>query len=240
MATTTPIKSKSATNAHPNLNAANSASIDIHKLITWFGHSSFSINASKRIYLDPWKLPDGLPKADIILVTHEHQDHFSMADIEKITGPHTHIIAHPGCVGIKGNVEYVKPGEKVALHDVVVDVVPAYNVTKFRPDGTHPHPKESQFNGYIIRIDGNTFYFAGDTDVIAEMKEFPKIDIAFLPVSGSYVMTSAEAAEAANIIKPRVAAIPMHHGTVIGTLADGDEFAQLVGQSAKLLKKHDG
>jgi len=211
--------------------------LDIKTFITWFGHSSFSLNASKRIYLDPWQMPDGLPLADIIFVTHPHQDHFSMPDIEKLAGPHTHIIAHPGCVGIKGDVEYVKPGEKIMIEDVTIDVVPAYNTNKFRDDGkTHPHPKESQFNGYIIAVDGNKIYFAGDTDVIAEMCEFPDLDIAFLPVSGKYVMTPTEAAEAAKILKPRIAAIPMHHGTVVGTLADGEEFARLVGPTAKLLE----
>jgi L-ascorbate metabolism protein UlaG (beta-lactamase superfamily) len=203
--------------------------------LNWLGHDSFRINASKVIYIDPWKL-DTIRKADIILVTHEHYDHFSLEDINKIQKPETIIIAHVQCKGLTGNVMIAKPGNTISLGNVRIHVVPAYNTNKFREPGKVFHPKEDMKVGYIIEIEGKRIYHTGDTDLIPEMKDIKDIDFALLPVSGTYVMTADEAAQAAKAIGAKTS-IPMHWGDIIGTRKDAERFKKLVGSSALIMEK---
>ena len=117
-------------------------------------------------------------------------------------------------------------GEKVTVGSVTIEGVSAYNTNKFREPGKVFHPKEEQHLGYVITLDGTRVYFAGDTDVIPQMKSV-RCDIALLPVSGTYVMTAEEAAEAAKVINPKVA-VPMHYGAIVGSEADAKKFKSLV------------
>jgi L-ascorbate metabolism protein UlaG (beta-lactamase superfamily) len=195
--------------------------------IRWLGHDSFLLDAEKKIYIDPWQLPEGLPTADLVLVTHEHGDHCSPEDIKKIQGPDTVLVAPEiAAQKLAGNIQVVAPGDQRTIQGVRIEAVPAYNVNKFRQPGVPFHPKEAGHVGYIVELEGQRIYHAGDTDVIPEMADL-EVDIALLPVSGTYVMTAEEAAEAAQIIQPKVA-IPMHMGRgVAGSPEDLDRFCEL-------------
>jgi len=192
------------------------------KNIKWLGHDTFRITGEKLIYTDPFKLKDkdASEKADIILITHEHRDHCSPDDVKKIQGPNTVIVTTPTCaVKLSGNIKKVKPGDMPSIGNIRIEAVPAYNIDK------KYHIKDSNDVGYIVNVGGLRLYFAGDTDYIPEMKTFKHINIAFLPVSGTYVMTAEEAAKAAIDIKPDIA-IPMHYGKVIGSRMNAEKFAE--------------
>lgn len=187
--------------------------------IKWLGHDTFKIIGEKIIYTDPFQIkkPD---KADIILVTHEHYDHFSPDDIKKLLTPDTIIVLPKDCSGkIRAKEIIVKPGDKITVEGIEIEVVPSYNTNK------KFHPKEKGWVGYIFKIMGKRIYIAGDTDYIPEMKTFKDIDIALLPVSGTYVMTAEEAVQAAIDIKPKIA-IPMHYGSIVGSEKDAHYFAE--------------
>lgn len=200
--------------------------------ISWLGHDSFRLTGEKVVYIDPWKLAPDAEKADIVLVTHEHRDHFSPDDIAKISQADTVVVA-PQSVAAKSNLQItiVKPGDKLTVRGVALEIVPAYNPNK------KFHPKESGHVGYIVTLNGKRIYHAGDTDLIPEMTQI-KCDIALLPVSGKYVMTALEAVEAAHTLQPALA-IPMHWGDadVVGTRTDAEEFKRLAKVPVEILEK---
>jgi len=186
--------------------------------IHWLGHDTFRIDGEEVIYTDPFKIKKK-DRAGIILITHEHYDHCSPEDIKKIQGPDTIIVSPADCAAkLKGNIKIVKPGDKIEIRGVAIEVVPSYNTNK------QFHTKDRGWVGYVFTAKGQRIYIAGDTDYIAEMKNI-KADIALLPVSGTYVMTADEAAQAALDIKPKVA-IPMHYGSIVGTKEDARKFAE--------------
>jgi len=186
------------------------------KKIHWLGHDGFRIDASKVIYFDPFQISGG-PTADIILVSHEHFDHCSLDDIRKIQGSNTVIVTEKDSASkLSGNVRIVKPGDKIEVNGVRIEAIPAYNV------GKDFHPKANGWLGFIVEIDGVKVYHAGDTDFIPEMKDID-VDIALIPVSGVYVMTSDQAVEAAKAINPKLA-IPMHYGAIVGDERDALDF----------------
>jgi len=198
---------------------------DVH----WLGHDGFLIveeATGKRIYVDPYRLKRHGP-ADLILITHDHHDHFSPDDVAKLRKPETVIVTVPSVASqlSDGHVITVQPGDRVVAAGIPIEAVPAYNVSKFRSPGVPFHPKPAGFVGFIVTVNGERIYHAGDTDLIPEMDGL-QVDVALLPVSGTYVMTADEAAEAAARIKPRVA-VPMHYGAIVGSEADAQRFAQL-------------
>lgn len=197
--------------------------------IHWLGHDSFRLEGEVTIYIDPWKLPSNLPKADIILITHEHYDHCSPEDVAKIQKADTVIVTIPAAAKkLKGEVKTVKPGDKITVKGIEIEMVPAYNIDK-------PfHPREAGHVGFIVTLGGKRIYHAGDTDFIPEMKGL-KTDIALLPVSGIYVMTADEAAKAADAIKPEIA-IPMHYGEIAGSEKDAERFKDLTSVQVVILK----
>ncbi|HEX9973886.1 MAG TPA: MBL fold metallo-hydrolase [bacterium] len=187
--------------------------------IHWLGHDAFRIeDEGKQIYIDPWKLSSNPVKADYIFVTHSHYDHFSMEDISKITKETTKIIGTTDVAKqIESDAIAMNPNQEQIIDALKVTTIPAYNI------GKKFHPKEKNWVGFIIVLsDGTSIYHAGDTDFIPEMKSL-KVDIALLPVSGTYVMTADEAIEAANTFKPKIA-IPMHFGEIVGTESDAQKF----------------
>lgn len=197
---------------------------------TRIAHDTFRIAGSKVIYTDPYKVTKR-DEADLVLVSHEHFDHMSVDDLKKVCGLATTIVASPLCKeGLRAvrakETRFLEPGGKLTVDGVTVEAVPAYNVNKFREPGTVFHPKAEKRLGFIITLDGTRVYFAGDTDFIPEMKSI-KCDIALLPVSGTYVMTAEEAAEAAKAINPKIA-VPMHYGAIVGSDADAKKFKSLV------------
>ena len=197
--------------------------------IHWQGHDSFRIDGDKIIYIDPWKLTGG-PKADIILVTHDHYDHCSPSDIAALQKESTEIVCTKLCLEkLSGNLHSASPGSKFKFGNVEIEAVPSYNVNK------KFHPKSAGYIGYIITVNGMKIYHAGDTDFIPEMKNF-RCEIALLPVSGTYVMTAKEAVEAAESIKPRVA-IPMHWGDIVGGRKDAEYFRDHVSCECVIKEK---
>lgn len=185
--------------------------------ITWLGHDSFKIVAPEGvIYIDPWKLKGG-EAADLILVTHEHHDHLSPDDVKQLSKPGTLVVTNAASAAkLGGDVRVVKPGDRLTVKGVAIEVVPAYNPHK------QFHPKAAGQVGYIITAGGRRIYHAGDTDPIPEMDHI-QTDVALLPVGGKFTMTAQEAAGVANRMKPKVA-VPMHWGDIIGTRADAEAF----------------
>ena len=200
---------------------------DIH----WLGHDTFKIVGEKVIYTDPFNIKKK-DTADIILITHEHFDHCSPGDVKALQGPKTVIVTTPDCAKkLSGNIKTVRAGDKITVEGIEIEAVPSYNTNK------NFHPKDNEWVGYIFTVRGQRIYLAGDTDYIPEMKNI-KVDIALLPVSGTYVMTAQEAVKAALDINPRIA-IPMHYDSIVGTKDDAKTFA--IGLKGKievvLLKK---
>jgi len=207
--------------------------------ITWLGHDGFKIKNAKTVYIDPYLIKGG-EEADVILITHEHFDHFSPGGIKRIASPKTTIVTTSAVKsqlsGTKAKeVRAAKPGQKILIDDISVETVPSYNVNKFRSPGEPFHSKKEEMLGFIITMNGVKIYHAGDTDVIPEMEHL-KVDIACLPVSGTYVMTAEEAAEASKRIKPKIA-IPMHYGSIVGDERDAERFKKLASCEVQVLSK---
>jgi L-ascorbate metabolism protein UlaG (beta-lactamase superfamily) len=197
---------------------------------TRVAHDTFRIAGSKVVYTDPFKLTKR-DNADIVLLSHEHFDHLSLDDLNKVISPGTTIVASPLCrdglkkVKVK-EIKFLDPGGKFTAGKVEIEAVPAYNLNKFREPGHVFHPKGEKRLGFVFQMDGTRVYFAGDTDFIPEMKTI-KCDVALLPVSGTYVMTAEEAAEAAAAINPKIA-VPMHYAAIVGSEAEAKKFKSLV------------
>jgi len=178
-------------------------------IVKWLGHASFKIIVNgKIIYIDPYE-GDYTDKADILLVSHDHHDHCDLSKIELIRKKDTIIIAPSVCAEkIGGKIKVLKPEEKVTVDDILVEAVHAYNDKRFRSPETPFHPKGLGL-GFLITEHGKTIYFAGDTDFIPEMKGLHKVNLALIPVGGTFTMDVPEAVEAVLTIKPEVV-IPMH------------------------------
>ena len=193
--------------------------------ITWLKHAGFRIKDSVVIYIDPYDVTKELEKADVILVTHDHFDHMDMKSIRNLSKSDT-VIVHPKGCTIEGyQTCEVMEEDKVTVKGIEIQSVPAYNVDK-------PFHKAGCV-GYIINIDGVKIYHAGDTDRIPEMKNI-EVDIALLPIGGTYTMNVKEAIEAAKDIKAKYY-IPMHYGAIPNTEADPNEFKAGV-ENAVILK----
>ena len=149
-----------------------------------------------------------MPKADYLLVTHEHFDHFNQEAIKLLTGDKTRFITNKRCAEIYGSGEVMKNGDKIQIDDnFMIEAVPAYNITEGR---TQFHPK-GRDNGFILTVDGLRIYIAGDTENIPEMADIKDIDVAFLPCNQPYTMTTEQLVKAAKMIKPKVL-FPYHYG----------------------------
>ncbi len=178
--------------------------------IFWLGHACFKIKlfSGRIIYLDPYNIKNGEEKADIIVSSHSHGDHFSRSDIKKIWKDDTILL---GPVSIADSLkkfdgQALEIGEEFAYKDFAIELFPAYTIKK----GTHP--KSNNWVGTIIESAGKSVYHAGDTERIPEMKELAsrKITVALLPCGGTYTMDFEEATDAALDIQPEIV-VPMHN-----------------------------
>ncbi len=195
-------------------------------------HSSIKIKNSKTIYFDPFKIDKNYNDADYIFITHSHYDHYSEEDIKKVRKKETKIIITSDLkervkeLGFENsNIIIVNPNEKYIIDTLKIETIPAYNNKK------QFHPKSNNWVGYIIEINGEKYYIAGDTDITEENKKI-KCDVALLPIGGTFTMNYEEAAELANIIKPKVV-IPIHYGSIVGNKCDAEKFTKLINKEIK-------
>ena len=195
-------------------------------------HSSIRINKEKTIYIDPFKIDRNYNDADIVFITHDHYDHYSEEDIDKVINENTIIIIPEELLtkllrkGINKNaIITVEPNEKYMVQGIKFETIPAYNTNKTF------HPKENGWVGYIITLDDIRYYIAGDTDITEENRR-GKYDVAFVPVGGTYTMDFKEAAQLINEIQPKIA-VPIHYGSVVGTKQDATDFIKLLHPSIK-------
>jgi L-ascorbate metabolism protein UlaG (beta-lactamase superfamily) len=203
---------------------------ELTKHVHWLGHASIKITGEKTIYIDPFEISGGEP-ADLILITHDHYDHLSPKDVAKIRTDKTVVVVPSGCRGkISGKVEVMSVGEKKVFAGISVEAVPAYNI------GKDFHPRLKGGLGYVVTANGIRIYQAGDTDRIPEMKSLKNIDVAILPVGGTYTMNPREAAEAADDVQPKVA-IPFHYGAIVGSSNDAETFKKHCTIAVEILRK---
>ena len=195
-------------------------------------HSSIRIDKEKIIYIDPFKIDKNYNDADIVFITHDHYDHYSEEDIDKVINENTTIIIPEELLtnllrkGINKNaIITVEPNEKYMVQGIKFETIPAYNTNKIF------HPKENGWVGYIITLDDIRYYIAGDTDITEENRKV-KCDVAFVPVGGTYTMDFKEAAQLINEIQPKIA-VPIHYGSVVGTKQDATDFIKLLHPSIK-------
>jgi L-ascorbate metabolism protein UlaG (beta-lactamase superfamily) len=187
----------------------------------WLGHASFRFDGPPTIYIDLTTATSNYPPADVILISHDHGDHYAPTALKRVSGPGTIIITTPDIAQeleetdvVYGEVRALQPGEQTAAGEVQIETVPAYNI------GKAYHPKEAGYLGFIITFEGERLYFAGDTDHIPEMADI-ECDVVLLPIGGTYTMDIEEAAQAAAEIGAKVT-VPMHERS-----ADPEEFRDL-------------
>ena len=195
-------------------------------------HSSIRISKNKIIYIDTFKIDKNYNDADIVFITHDHFDHYSEEDIDKVINENTTIIIPEEMLtkilrkGINKNaVITVESNKEYMVQGIKFETIPAYNTNKTF------HPKENDWVGYIITLDGIRYYIAGDTDITEENRKV-KCDVAFVPVGGTYTMDFKEAAQLINEIQPKIA-VPIHYGSVIGTKQDATDFIKLLHPNIK-------
>jgi L-ascorbate metabolism protein UlaG (beta-lactamase superfamily) len=194
--------------------------------IDWLGHASFRIQGNPLIYIDPWRVAREAFSADIILVTHDHYDHCSPADVEKLRGPNTTVIANASSAALLNNCVVLRPWQVMNVGRACIKAVPAYN--------SH-HPEQFGGLGYVISVDHYDVYYAGDTNLIPEMSKI-RCDIAILPIGGRQTMDADSAVEAVRRLKPRWV-IPSHWGSPSegGTILDVKAFTKGVDRLAEVV-----
>lgn len=202
--------------------------------VYWLGHASVKLVDSDGacVYVDPWgevmQEGDEYPPADVIISTHDHDDHYDVKAIQAVKKESTVVVCTvESAEAVPEDVSYkvLEPNRSVKIHGFRVRGVPAYNVDKFRSPDVPYHPEGSGL-GVLFSLDGMKFYHAGDTDPIPEMEQLSEedIDVAFLPVGGTYTMDQDEAVEAVKMIQPEKV-VPIHYGTLDETEADMERFA---------------
>lgn len=201
--------------------------------IELIGHASFRISTeNKIIYIDPYIMPKELKKADVIFITHEHFDHCAPENVEKLIKNDGIVVAPKDCAQKLKGMEtiIIGPDEQKEVKGIKFETLAAYNLNK------NFHVKKTGWVGYIITINGVKIYHAGDTDFIPEMKKLRNIDVALIPIGGTYTMDEKEAAEAVNTIRPKIV-IPMHYNTLKETKKNPKDFEKLVesGIEVKIL-----
>ena len=196
-------------------------------------HSSIKIKKDVTIYIDPYKIDKEYNDADYVFCTHEHYDHFSPEDIEKVVKEDTIIVTVPSTLEEamklqpdRSKIILVGPNESYDMSNIKFETTVAYNRNKLF------HQKSKKWVGYIITINEERFYIAGDTDDLPELENI-KCDIAFVPIGGMYTMNYEEAANLINNIHPKVA-VPTHYGLIIGSKEDAEEFKKQVLSDIKV------
>lgn len=190
-------------------------------------HSSIRMKRDMTIYFDPFQINHDYNDADILLITHDHYDHYSEEDIDRVVKKDTIVVAPMNLKEKLLNhgfqieqIVLVEPNQNYQIKGIEVHTIPAYNTNKAF------HKKEYGWVGYLIMLDGTVYYVAGDTDITKENLQV-RCDVAFVPVGGTYTMTYEEGARLVNQIHPKIA-IPIHYGSIVGTKEDGKKFSELL------------
>ena len=199
-------------------------------------HSSIAIEGEPKVYIDPYLIKEASNDADVIFITHDHFDHLSKEDIDKVVKEDTVFVLPESCAkaasdaGIpKTHIRTMNAGDEMELSGIKALAVPAYNINK------DFHPRENGWLGYVLTIDGTSIYIAGDTDVTEDAKNV-KCDIAMIPAGGTYTTTAKEAAELVNAIKPKIA-VPTHYAAIVGDMNDGEVFRENADSSIQVVLK---
>lgn len=187
--------------------------------VEWLGHSSFRLTGSRTIYIDPWKVPSRRKDGDIVLISHSHHDHFSAYDIKQVTRDSWNVLGPEDVIQELGIGRSMVPTDVIETEGVRISALRAYTIHRLF------HPVAKNWLGFIIEMDDVKLYYAGDTDVIPEMREIGPVDIALLPVPGVFTMDAQEAAQATQLFKA-ACAIPYHWGDTIGSRKDAERFAR--------------
>jgi len=207
--------------------------------ITALGHDGFRINIAEpavSFVFDPYDLHGEMEMVDFVFISHHHFDHCDASSIRKLIGPKSIIVAPRCCEaelrGFGDKLELFEGPDKVAKDLLTYWSIPAYNINKYRTPNEVFHPRELGGVGFVVEIPVEKsknlrFYHAGDTDLVPEMEAVKKIDVAFLPISGTFVMTLDEAIKATELIQPDLA-IPMHYGKILGSVAEANRFQNLL------------
>ena len=182
--------------------------------ITFIGHGSLMLKfGGKIIHVDPFsKLADyaKLPKADLVFITHEHQDHLDPVALQLVTTAKTVVVLTEKCAEKLPGGIIMRNGDVRKVEGITVEAVPAYNLVQKRDNGQPYHPK-GVGNGYVLTFADKRVYIAGDTENVPEMGLLKRIDIAFLPMNLPYTMTPEMVADAARSFRPKVL-YPYHYG----------------------------
>ena len=191
--------------------------------------SSIKLIKNKIVYIDPYLISEEYKDADIIFITHDHYDHYDLESINKIKNDDTYIVI-PESLKEEiskhfelDHIRIVLPGEEYKVNSVTFRTVRAYNLNK------KFHPKENNWVGYVINLDGVSYYAMGDTDETVESKSVT-CDVLFVPVGGTYTMDKDEARHLTNIIGPKIA-VPIHYGNVVGSIDDARYFINNIDKS---------
>ncbi len=187
----------------------------LEDMLFWIGHASFYIKTREStIFIDPFRVSDRMKeRADLVLLTHAHFDHTSMQDIKRITKEDTKFIASNKCLRQEDRKHEVsKPGFRTSFNGIGIEAVAAYNNT---PQRRQFHPKSENWVGYVLEVEDTRIYHAGDTDFIPEMNEISDIDIALLPMGGTYTMEMSDAMRAIEAIRPKTV-VPIHYKMILG------------------------
>jgi len=199
--------------------------------ITFIGHGTLMFTwQNKVIHVDPVTREGDytkLPKADLVLITHEHGDHLDPKALELIRRPQTKIVLTKICAEKIAGGLVMKNGDVRTVDGLKIEAVPAYNIVHKRPDGDPFHPKGNG-NGYVVTFGKQRVYIAGDTENIPEMKDLKQIDIAFLPMNLPYTMTPEMLADAARVFAPKIL-YPYHYGQT-----DPNELVKLLADDKNI------
>jgi L-ascorbate metabolism protein UlaG (beta-lactamase superfamily) len=197
--------------------------------IKWLGHGSFLIQGSPIIYINPWKISRRVFHADLILITHDHYEHFSQADVEKLRGPDTLVVSNSRVAEELDGTTVLRPWHSLTVDRASIKAVPAYS-----PDSL-AHPIENGGLGFVISLNFYDIYYAGDTQIIPEMDQIHP-DIAILPIDGNGTLTIEEAAKVTRKMRPRWVIPSNWNDRPDGaTSIDALQFRDLVGDTSQVI-----
>lgn len=182
--------------------------------ITFVGHGTLMFGwQGKTIHVDPFSREADytrMPKADLILITHEHRDHLDPAALAAVRKEKTVVVLPPKCASVVAGGTVLRNGETLTAAGLKIEAVPAYNILSKRGNG-EPYHTRGDGNGYVLTFADKRLYIAGDTENVPEVKALKDIDIAFLPMNMPYTMPPALVADAARAIRPKIL-YPYHYG----------------------------